>query len=378
LLGLFVGRLTFPKSYWLPGLLVIWFFWQLLASTLSIDKGLSRLTVIHFGTCLLCFGIGQFALRRSQDLLGFAAGLLPFFLWMLWIGFEQHFGGLAATERMILQTPNYREAFPPEYLERIAKRRIFATLVYPNALSGVILLFLPLLSITVWRITGKLTVVTRSIAVGGLLFAALACLVWSGSKSGWLIAIGLLVLLLFHLRFSRALKLTLVLGACIAGLAAFSIKYAAYFSAGASSLGARFDYWQAAWNTSVRHPFLGTGPGTFGRVYKETKRPESEMAHLVHNDWLEQACDSGIIGFLAYAGFWFGSMIWLYRAKPWPGVLSTGFACWLGLVGWCVQGFTEFGLYIPALSWPAFTLVGWLWGREIESTQEQALTSFAP
>ena len=36
------------------------------------------------------------------------------------------------------------------------------------------------------------------------------------------------------------------------------------------------------------------------------------------------------------------------------------FAVYLGVLGFCAQGFLEFGLYLPALAWPAFTLLGWL------------------
>jgi hypothetical protein len=36
------------------------------------------------------------------------------------------------------------------------------------------------------------------------------------------------------------------------------------------------------------------------------------------------------------------------------------FAVWLGMLGWALQGFVEFGLYIPALAWPAFVMLGWL------------------
>jgi hypothetical protein len=37
------------------------------------------------------------------------------------------------------------------------------------------------------------------------------------------------------------------------------------------------------------------------------------------------------------------------------------FPVWLGLFGWAMQEFVEFGLYIPALAWTAFFLFGWLW-----------------
>jgi hypothetical protein len=33
-------------------------------------------------------------------------------------------------------------------------------------------------------------------------------------------------------------------------------------------------------------------------------------------------------------------------------------AVFLGLLGWFTHGFAEFGLYIPASAWTAFTLAG--------------------
>jgi len=44
----------------------------------------------------------------------------------------------------------------------------------------------------------------------------------------------------------------------------------------------------------------------------------------------------------------------------------TTFGVWVGVLGWALQGLVEFGLYIPALAWPAFALLGWLLGRNRE------------
>ena len=80
------------------------------------------------------------------------------------------------------------------------------------------------------------------------------------------------------------------------------------------------------------------------------------MARLVHNDYLEQASDSGILAFLAYFGLVFGSLylLYRYRSRGWSSVLL-----WAGLLAWAVQSFIEFGLYVPALSWPTFFFFGW-------------------
>jgi uncharacterized RDD family membrane protein YckC len=40
------------------------------------------------------------------------------------------------------------------------------------------------------------------------------------------------------------------------------------------------------------------------------------------------------------------------------------FAVWTGVFGLALQSFVEFGLYIPALAWPFFLLLGWLWGQD--------------
>ena len=73
------------------------------------------------------------------------------------------------------------------------------------------------------------------------------------------------------------------------------------------------------------------------------------MSRLVHNDYLEQASDSGLAGFLAYALFIVGGLIWSFPRGPDEWLT---FAVWLGVLGWSLQSFVEFGLYIPALAWP--------------------------
>jgi O-antigen ligase len=122
---------------------------------------------------------------------------------------------------------------------------------------------------------------------------------------------------------------------------------------------ARFDYWQAAAQTAKAHPVFGSGPGTFGVAYARIKKPESEMARVAHNDYLEQASDSGLVGFLSFTGFVAAALVFAYRRSGLRGDWVK-LAIWLGLLGWALQSFVEFGLYIPAIAWPAFGLLGWL------------------
>ncbi len=363
-IGSTIARFHVAAPRWLIVLPLAWFAWQLAAATQSVDARLSQATVRHFAACVVSFYVGLFALSRVKEMTWFWVPLLAGFAWVLWMGFGQHFGGLEATRDLIHQQPGWQQ-FSPEYLKRIESNRIFSTLVYPNALAGAILLFLPMLFPQTLRMTSRLTNVFRGVMVGLLGYAGAACLYWSGSKSGWLIALTLALTALCHVSITPRLKLALISAALVCGLTGFFISFSGYFRRGATSVSARFDYWRAACQITEAHPLWGSGPGTFSIPYQRLKTPESEMTKLVHNNYLEQASDSGVFGFLAYTTMIVGSVGFLYRkSRHEPGV----FLVWLGLLGWSLQGVVEFGLYIPALAWPAFLFFGLLFGAEMKST----------
>ena len=234
-----------------------------------------------------------------------------------------------------------------------------------NAFAGAILLLLPPLLYAAWQWGKRRSQAMAWLLASLLAIAAAACLVWSGSKAGWLIALVVVLLALFRLNFSRGLKAALASVLLLGGLTGFFLRHAGYFEQGATSASARMDYWRAAIKITRAHPLVGSGPGTFGVEYRKIKDPKAEMAKLAHNDYLEQASDSGLPAFLAYTGFWVCGLFYLWRR----GLKETQrFAVWLGLLGWSLQGLVEFGLYIPALAWPAFLLMGWLGGSGREKS----------
>ena len=350
-----------PK--WVLLLPFVWLLWQAIAATWTIDAPLTKATLLHFGACVVCFYLGAFGLTPPQRGGGFQFGLMVAFALVLWTGFEQHYGGLEATRKMFYDQPNWQQS-SPDFLKKIQSDRIFSTLVYPNALATAILLLLPLCLLTVWKTTRRLTDPSRAVIVGVVGYAAVACLFWSGSKSGWLIALVQVLAMVLRHPFSRQVKVGIVTMVLALGLTGFFVKNASYFRRGATSVSARFDYWRAALDTAVKNPIVGTGPGTFSVAYRQIKPPEAEMAQLTHNDYLEQASDSGLLGFLAYAGFVLGSVLLLPRSRGVTRPVET-FVIWLGLLGWSLQSFVEFPLYIPALGWTAFTFLGWLWNSPI-------------
>jgi hypothetical protein len=363
--GLAAARWKSAAPGWLVGLPLLWLVWEFIAGTQSVDPGLTAWTLRHFAACVVCFYLGYFSLSRVRRVGRFWVGLLGGFTLVLAVGWEQHFGGLKETRDYFFQhVYPYMKDVPPEYLKKISSNRIFSTLFYPNALAGALLLLLPVTLAALWQLRQLLTPAARGFLMVLVGTGGLGCLYWSGSKGGWLLMLLVGLVGLLRLPFSRQLKMALVIGVLLVGLAGFFWKYSAFFKKGATSVSARFDYWRAAAQTAKNQPIFGTGPGTFAIAYAKIKRPESEMARLAHNDYLEQASDSGLPGLLAYGLFIVTALAWSYpkagkAATPGPDDWLV-FSVWLGVLGWSLQSLVEFGLYIPSLAWPAFAFLGWL------------------
>jgi O-antigen ligase len=359
-----IAALQFNASVpkWLLVLPLLWFIWTFIAGTQSVDWSLTKPTLIHFAACIVCFYLGVFSLSGIRKTGFFWLAIICGFLLVLAQGMEQHFGGLKATREYFLTyvQPQMKEV-PPGYLQKISSNRIFATLFYPNALAGAILLLLPPILSVLWGLRERFTAGARGLLVATVGFGALACLFWSGSKGGWLLALLLGIIVLLRLKIKTNVKVGLIAAVLALGLAGFFARHLAFFEKGATSVNARFDYWRAGVQITKEHPIFGTGPGTFYIPYEKIRDPKSEPSRLTHNDYLEQATDSGIPALLLYAGFIVGGLVWSARTKEFREDWQR-FAIWVGVLGFALQSLMEFSLYIPALSWTAFAFLGWMMG----------------
>jgi len=372
------GGLGLRRWLWMPPLL--WLAWQVLAAGQTVDASLSVPTLLQFTGIVAAYGAGLLLLSDRRRLVWVLAGLLAGLCLCLMRAVNQRteFPQMRAAliegehngwtnfpppvlldmerQRLVLTTNGVRIA-NPLILLKLERGRVHGTLVYPNALAGAVLLLLPALLVLVWQSTREARPFTRRAASGLLAGLGLVALAWSGSKSGWLIALGMLGALAVRLPSVRRWRWPLVALVLGGGLVAFGLRFQGYFAAGATSVGARMDYWSAAAKTARDAPLLGTGPGTFQRPYARLKAPESEMARLAHNDYLEQFSDSGLPGGLLYLA-WIGAWFVLAARRSWNSADPLVTAAGLGVAAWFVQGFSEFSLYVPALAWTAFTLAG--------------------
>jgi O-antigen ligase len=376
----FKNKAGWPARHWLWLLPLLWFGWQFISAGQTVDADLTAATLWQFFGCVACYFAGALVLNRRTALNWLLAGVLAAFAFCLVRAVEQRLVEFPQSRQLLVEgardgwtnvppemllemkreevviTTNGVDVASPAVLAKFAKGRVMGTLVYPNALAGAVLLLLPL-SLTLAFGAKKLRPAIRGMVI------ALTCLVggagffWTGSKLGWLIALALGGLYLLRLNWPARLKFTALAMVAILGLGIFAVRFHNYFAAGATSAGARLDYWRAAVQTTAKNLLVGTGPGTFQRPYAQIKSPDAEMARLAHNDYLEQFSDSGIPGGIFY-GAWIVLALVTVGKPVWKGGNQIIFAIFIGLLGWFVQGIGEFSLYIPALAWTAFTLLG--------------------
>lgn len=399
----------------IPALLLIlpaiWMAWQSLAAGRSIDPVLTGLTLPQLAGCLACYGLGFLVLGPALRSGWLWAGLIAGFGLCLNKAAQQHLFELRQDYQVLLEgqatgwtnftaaslaemkanlliiQTNGVDIANPVILDKMRRARVNGTMVYPNALAGLILLLLPASLAVLATVSATLKASVRRLVVGSFGVLGLLALYWTGSKAGWLVAIGVGAVALLLRPGSVRTKATWVAVLLAGGLGLFGLRFAGYFAKGATSAVARADYWKAAVQNTREHPVWGSGPGTFQRPYARLKAPESEMARLVHNDFLEQASDSGLPGFALYTA-WISGLLWtlgrrittsqtletpLSKESPADSLNpnGTGWKSWpeadrrrlelavfIGLLGWFTHGLAEFGLYIPASAWTAFTLAG--------------------
>ena len=374
-------KLRWTASRWLWLLPLVWLGWQFFSATETEDADLTSATLKLFVGVIISYFFGALIFSRNQLWRWLMPGVLAALAFCLVRGIDQRVFEYPRERQWLIEGEQCGWTnFPPEtvatmkldglivtnatgaaianpvILEKYKKCRISGTLVYPNALAEVILLLCPAALALAFGTTKKLKVPIRLAVIALTLFLGFAAFFWSGSKLGWLIALAIAGLFLLRRNWPAKFKLAAVVAILVFGLGIFALRFHHYFATGATSASARCDYWRAAVQTTVAQPLLGTGPGTFQRPYARLKSPDSEMARLTHNDYLEQFSDSGVVGGLAYTA-WILLALVVAGKKLWRGNKTT-FAVFAGLLGFFTQDVGEFGLYVPALAWTAFTLLG--------------------
>jgi O-antigen ligase len=118
-------------------------------------------------------------------------------------------------------------------------------------------------------------------------------------------------------------------------------------------------YWEVAWKEWKERPLTGTGAGTFQYSWLENRSNFSGVKQ-VHNVYLEQGTETGIVAFLALAGFaalLLGYAAWAaLRAAGERKVLLAGLTA--AVTVYVVSSALEWHWYIPPSTIYFFIIAG--------------------
>src|SRR5213078_3595064 len=106
------------------------------------------LTCVHFATTVAAFYLGAALLPTAVESAIVFRIVLVGMVFALWMGIDQHYGGLEAAREAFYKLPNW-ESFPPEYKLKIASNRIFGPFIYPNTFAGALLIWGPILTLAI-------------------------------------------------------------------------------------------------------------------------------------------------------------------------------------------------------------------------------------
>ncbi len=259
----------------------VWYFSVLVLLAKRRLQTVALLVVVTAGALVSLEAIRQFA-GGLEDMRDFAAKQA---------GFDTF---SSYTNHLLSVFPDGRTWL---HVKKLASNRVFGTFIYPNALGGFLLVFLPLCVGLYKTVSVRLA---RVLAV--LSFCLGACaLVFSRSKASICLAVAGLITLLWLARragnISKRFFLGAVAGLVIFGAAMLAWGYGTELTGRLKATGsARMDYWRAAVKMIKARPWRGWGTGGFSRNYPIYRRPGAEDTRLAHNVFLNIWTDYGIVG----------------------------------------------------------------------------------
>ncbi|MDD5644823.1 MAG: O-antigen ligase family protein [bacterium] len=388
-----VKNITEKEPFLIDGicfLLILFFIVSVLSSAFSAVPWRGRNLLINQITWIAVYlsVFNYFKKRETYDFILYVLSASVILVSLY--GLYQYFYGLQETREWIVKT-GLSEHLSSSLLGRLSRNRVFSLFVYPNALAGFLLMTFPVvLSVFIKTVREKSfrkysNIVIFS-SVCSLLFAvymhkpmlffpALAGIILSPLTSavtlyltfskGGLLAFSVTVFLYLvfsFFRFGNKLRakafssaLALVIIAVLLSSALLFQKYKGdSLSAPLPSAKVRVDYWKAGWGMLKDNPFLGVGSGAFGAFYPKYKLAGAQETQMAHNDYVQVAAETGLIGFGLYVAAL--ALILFNMSKKCLYSDSSGsdtylmFGIFMGITGILIDSLWEFVLYIPGIS----------------------------
>jgi hypothetical protein len=277
--------------------------------------------------CAFCL-VRQLAQRPEEDrallaaLLAGAVSISAFALYQYTVVFPQ-IRQTYGTDRQALLDAMAAEGVVanPELLRRrLFEDNVFGTYSHPNSFAGFLALLFPLAVAWTFAATGAWSAERRpppnsraglrALALPGLATAStllVGLALWLTHSRGAILGsllIGVVLLVVYGRRFLAAHKRAFLTGIGVLAVLAAVVSQTEWMARGMTkfwgSTAKRTDYWIATWNMIRDHPWLGVGPGNFGRLYLRYMLPRAyEQIKDPHNFILEVWVTGGLFALLA-------------------------------------------------------------------------------
>jgi O-antigen ligase len=229
----------------------------------------------------------------------------------------------------------------PELLQRrLMDDNVFGTYSHPNSLAGYLALLFPVAIGWTLKANGQKEngkphhfyhlLLTFSLAAAGTLLVGMA--LWLTHSRGAILGsvlVGLAVFAVYGRRFLAAYRRPFLIGLAVVAVCTLFLFRTDWAARGIQkfweSSVKRTDYWIATWSMICDHPWLGVGPGNFGRLYPSYMLPRAfEQVKDPHNFLLELWATGGVfvvITLLITLAIFF-RRTWPVLRSPWSALES--------------------------------------------------------
>ena len=347
---------------------VLTFFLLITVSSLkSVGSTLSLDFIYQFMSYVLLFFLVVNNLRTREAKRAVIFALLLSTAIVALYGIYQYYLGLEKTREVVQKY--YSNEYPPEFMARLATNKTFSTFVFPPALAGFLLLVMPV-SISMCLTSKKWWRVLLWLIPCLILF----CMVLTFSKGGWLSCfLSMLVFVSVWLIVIKGIKKNVVaVGAAILILMFILLIVLGYlpkatFPGFIDSLGVRLGYWKSIPSMVTDFFLLGSGAGTFGVIYPGYRILLGRETQMAHNNYLQVLVETGVFGLVAFLWIWIGFLRRGFRlivteTEKENRILILG--CVIGIIGFLIHSFVDFGLYVPGITMTVFLFLGLVEARE--------------
>ncbi len=142
-----------------------------------------------------------------------------------------------------------------------------------------------------------------------------------------------------------------------------------------TTIALRFSYWSGAFRMAADHWLTGVGLGNFGVEYPQYQPLGGGDSKQVHNDFLQVLCETGVVGFLLFTGFWVWFVVAGARRLRTASIADGGW-CLGGLyacvVGFLVHASVDFPFVDPTLASLVFLVAGLFWAKAHEGAADSS------